>query len=270
MTGQVLWMGAGGIAVKMLPTPRAMDYMPQGRDAAMARMRDGGDVMLSSMAKWGLLPTAASDGRGESNYNSSLRNPRLVPEMSTRPVGGGLSPDWTEWLMGWPIGWTASGRLATGRFRSWLRSHSRFLQGALAWGDGVADFLDRAARSRLMARIKSSDTGPELAVRDALRRMGVRFSANGSLPGKPDIALRRRRKAIFVNGCFWHSHEGCRHSRIPLQEYWQEKLARNRERDARALEDLAGLGWDVLTVWECETRDMDSLGATIRGFVKGG
>ena len=104
-----------------------------------------------------------------------------------------------------------------------------------------------------MAQVRSRDTGPERVVREALKRSGVRFADDpGTLPGKPDLVMRKIRLAVFVNGCFWHWH-GCRRSRMPAdnREYWERKIARNVARDARSRRALRALGWHYWTVWEC-------------------
>lgn len=111
-------------------------------------------------------------------------------------------------------------------------------------------------RSRIMRAVRSCDTGPELAVRHLLCELGYRGyrTHRKDLPGSPDIAFGRRRKAIFVHGCFWHAHSCHRGSRIPQtnQRYWLSKIARNCARDKANIAKLASLGWAVFTVWECE------------------
>lgn len=106
-----------------------------------------------------------------------------------------------------------------------------------------------------MARVRSKNTSPELLVRSTLHKAGLRFRIHRKdLPGNPDIVFPSRRLAIFVNGCFWHSHEGCKRARIPSssRDYWEPKLRRNVERDARNLAALQAAGWLVAIVWECE------------------
>jgi len=118
----------------------------------------------------------------------------------------------------------------------------------------VADTFSRAKRSEVMARIRSKDTQPELAVRRALHRLGHRFRLHVmSLPGRPDIVLTKHRTIIQVKGCFWHGHS-CLGGRIPPGRYWHAKLARNRARDQRNERRLRALGWHVRTVWECRLR----------------
>ena len=115
------------------------------------------------------------------------------------------------------------------------------------------------SRSENMRRIKSRDTGPEMAVRKLLYSLGYRYRLNNrDLPGKPDIVFAKRRKVIFVHGCFWHAH-GCRMSHSPRTNtaYWSPKLARNVERDSANQAALELLGWQTLTLWECEIKNQN-------------
>lgn len=117
-----------------------------------------------------------------------------------------------------------------------------------------------------MRRVKARDTGPERIVRRRLRMLGVGYRLGGrGLPGRPDVVMPGRRLAIFVHGCFWHGHDCARGARKPKANaaYWSAKIDRNRARDARALEALAGLGWRVLVVWECELRNLAALDARL-------
>lgn len=110
---------------------------------------------------------------------------------------------------------------------------------------------------RNMAAIRSKDTRPELVVRRYLWRQGFRYRLNDPrLPGHPDIVLRKYRTCVFVNGCFWHGHAGCRHFRMPdtHKEYWEQKIRRNQERDSEEQRQLARMGWHCVTVWECELK----------------
>ena len=105
-----------------------------------------------------------------------------------------------------------------------------------------------------MSRIRSTNTKPEVALRRALHRLGFRFRLHGShLPGKPDIVLTKYRTVIFVHGCFWHRHEGCKIATTPKSntEFWIEKFSRNVIRDAATLDHLEALGWRVIVAWEC-------------------
>ncbi len=113
-------------------------------------------------------------------------------------------------------------------------------------------------RSALMARIRAKDTKPEMIVRRLLHRHGYRYRLHAKdLPGTPDIVFRRRRKAVFVHGCFWHQHKGCKSASVPKTRvaYWKPKLARNRERDTASLAALVKMGWKAIVVWECQTRN---------------
>lgn len=113
-----------------------------------------------------------------------------------------------------------------------------------------------------MSRIRNGNTKPERAVRSLLHQMGYRFRLHDhQLPGTPDVVLRRYGTVLFVNGCFWHRHRGCQFAYTPKSrlEFWTAKFNANVERDRRALAALQDQGWYVLTVWECEMRDVDSL-----------
>jgi DNA mismatch endonuclease (patch repair protein) len=115
-------------------------------------------------------------------------------------------------------------------------------------------------RSRVMAAVKSRDTGPELAVAQALRRAGVRYRRDVKrLPGRPDFLLIDARMVLMVHGCFWHGHACPRGARVPQQNrgYWQAKIARNRRRDQRVARQLRELGYGVWTLWECRLKRRD-------------
>ncbi|WP_183361139.1 very short patch repair endonuclease [Geomonas limicola] len=110
-------------------------------------------------------------------------------------------------------------------------------------------------RSEIMARVRSKNTSPEVLIRSALHRAGLRFRIHRKdLPGNPDIVFPSRRIALFVNGCFWHQHPGCKRATIPAssREYWEKKLLRNSERDAANHAVLQSDRWRVVVVWECE------------------
>lgn len=121
----------------------------------------------------------------------------------------------------------------------------------------MVDTISGAHRSWNMSRIKGRNTGPELRLRSLLHRAGFRFRLHTKdLPGKPDVVLPRYRTAIFVHGCFWHRHEGCRNATMPSTraEFWQEKFDGNVERDRRNRTALEAAGWTVITVWECDLK----------------
>ena len=114
------------------------------------------------------------------------------------------------------------------------------------------------------------DTQPELLVRRTVHAMGFRFRLHRKdLPGKPDLVFPRLRKVIYVHGCFWHQHHGCREGRIPgsRKEYWEPKLARNQERDQENLARLHSLGWNECVIWECETAQLPSLERRLQEFL---
>ena len=124
------------------------------------------------------------------------------------------------------------------------------------------DTLSPEKRSWNMSRIRSKDTKPEVVVRSLLHGMGYRFRLHRrDLPGRPDIVLPKYRTAVFVNGCFWHRHEGCRYAFFPKTrvDFWMAKFQDTVERDHRQREELRNLDWRVVTIWECETRDRGHL-----------
>jgi DNA mismatch endonuclease (patch repair protein) len=121
-----------------------------------------------------------------------------------------------------------------------------------------------------MRQIRSKDTAPELVLRQLLHRKGYRFRLHRKdLPGKPDLVFPSRKKVIFVHGCFWHQHPGCREGRVPgsRQSYWEPKLRRNQERDAAAQIQLENEGWQYLVLWECELKDRVRMLAAVERFL---
>lgn len=134
----------------------------------------------------------------------------------------------------------------------------------------MADVVDAATRSRMMAGIRWRDTKPELAVRRAAHALGLRFRLHRrDLPGTPDLVFPGRRKVILVHGCFWHQHPGCKFAAQPKTrpDFWLPKLARNTERDADALRLLEEAGWKPLVIWECEARNRERLDAILSRFL---
>jgi DNA mismatch endonuclease, patch repair protein len=121
-----------------------------------------------------------------------------------------------------------------------------------------------------MSRVSGKNTKPEMTVRRLVYSMGYRYRLHfPGLPGKPDLAFIGRHKVIFVHGCFWHRHEGCRLARLPKSrlEFWIPKLDSNRRRDERNYSELLKTGWDVLTIWECETNNVTTLRDKIIDFL---
>lgn len=133
------------------------------------------------------------------------------------------------------------------------------------------DVLTKEQRSRNMRAIKGQNTGPELIVRRLLHAMGYRFRLHRrDLPGHPDIVLQARQVVIFVHGCFWHRHQ-CRNGCVEpatRPDFWSAKFAANVERDRRAIKSLRRMGWRVLVVWECQTRDTERLQSRLNVFLK--
>jgi DNA mismatch endonuclease (patch repair protein) len=120
-----------------------------------------------------------------------------------------------------------------------------------------------------MGRIKSGDTKPELAVRSILHRMGYRFRLHRKdLPGKPDIVLPKYKVVIFVHGCFWHHHKGCKYAYIPKSrtDFWLEKFKNNTERDCKVVDELTEMGWRVHIIWECEIKTPECVSERFKRF----
>jgi len=134
----------------------------------------------------------------------------------------------------------------------------------------MADVFSQEKRSWIMSRVKGRDTKPEILVRSFIFRMGFRFRLHRrNLPGTPDIVLPRHRKVIFVHGCFWHGHKNCSRSKRPTtnENFWKDKLDGNIERDKRHKLELRQMGWKVLIVWECETKNPDKLLRKLKRFL---
>lgn len=121
----------------------------------------------------------------------------------------------------------------------------------------MADTLDPAERSIRMRSVRRQDTAPELVVRRAAHALGLRFRLHRKeLPGTPDLVFPKHRTVIFVHGCFWHRHDGCRKATMPKTrvDFWTSKFRRNQERDEQSATRLKALGWRVIVIWECQTR----------------
>lgn len=126
----------------------------------------------------------------------------------------------------------------------------------------MTDIISKEKRSWNMSRIRSKDTKPELVVRSLLHRMGYRFRLHRKdLPGKPDIVLPRYKTVIFVNGCYWHRHKNCKYAYNPKSrtEFWQKKFRGTVERDKQNRQELKKLGWKVIVIWECQSRNIKTL-----------
>lgn len=137
----------------------------------------------------------------------------------------------------------------------------------------MADKLTPERRSANMSRIRAKDTKPEMLVRRLVHSMGYRYRLHRKdLPGKPDLVFPSRRKIIQVHGCFWHGHEAenCLDGRRPKSNtsYWNPKIDRNKERDAKNEHALREAGWNVMIVWECETKHPDTLAHRLREFLR--
>lgn len=127
-----------------------------------------------------------------------------------------------------------------------------------------------AATRRRMQAVRGEDTAPELRVRRLLHAMGYRFRLHvKKLPGSPDIVLPKYKKIVLIHGCFWHGHMDCKRSKLPANnsETWRSKIASNQARDLRNTSALHDLGWDILVVWECETRDQVALVKRLKEFL---
>jgi DNA mismatch endonuclease (patch repair protein) len=121
----------------------------------------------------------------------------------------------------------------------------------------MTDVHSKEIRSYNMSRIKGKDTVPEMLVRKFLFSQGIRFRLHDKkLPGKPDLVFPKYRKVIFINGCFWHGHNGCKYFIIPKTrtEWWINKISKTQEKDIESISLLKKLGWKVITIWECELK----------------
>jgi DNA mismatch endonuclease, patch repair protein len=134
----------------------------------------------------------------------------------------------------------------------------------------MTDKISKELRSANMRAVRSRDTVPEIRVRQIAHGLGYRFRLHRpELPGKPDIAFPGQRKAIFVHGCFWHQHKGCKRGSMPQSNvgFWRPKLALNVARDTKQLAALKESAWRVLVVWECETKDARRLAGRLKRFL---
>ena len=130
----------------------------------------------------------------------------------------------------------------------------------------MSDIVNAEKRSELMSRIKGRNTTPELAIRSIAHGLGYRFRLHRrDLPGSPDLVFPRYRTVVFVHGCFWHRHDGCRYAYRPKSriQFWTKKFEENVARDERNEAALRNMGWQVLVIWECETRDQELVRARL-------
>jgi DNA mismatch endonuclease, patch repair protein len=138
------------------------------------------------------------------------------------------------------------------------------MRGIRAWQDrvGVVDTFSKSVRSQIMRSVHSTGTGAEKKCEALLRSVRLSFRRHAaSLPGRPDFILRACGLALFVHGCFWHAHKGCKAATLPSSntDYWRQKIDRNRKRDRRVRNALRKAGWRTAVVWECKLRDTDSV-----------
>ncbi|WP_350164296.1 very short patch repair endonuclease [Algiphilus sp.] len=134
----------------------------------------------------------------------------------------------------------------------------------------MTDNVSKEKRSWIMSRVRGKDTTPELLIRRALFAEGYRYRIRDRrLPGRPDIVFTKKKKAIFVHGCYWHRHPGCPMARMPKSNtsFWEKKLNENVQRDIRRRSELESLGWAVLVVWECETRTPHEALRKVKSFL---
>ena len=135
----------------------------------------------------------------------------------------------------------------------------------------MTDIFDPEKRSEIMSRIRGRDTRPEMIVRRIAHGLGFRFRLHRKdLPGRPDIVFPRHQAVIVVHGCFWHRHPGCKRASSPKtrEGYWQNKFEDNVVRDKRNETALRDLGWKVMVIWECETKDHEAVAARIESFLR--
>jgi len=130
-----------------------------------------------------------------------------------------------------------------------------------------ADVVSPEHRSRIMSKIRGKNTKPEMVVRSLCHQMGLRFRLHRKdLPGTPDLVFPKYRLCMFVHGCFWHRHPECKYAYMPTSrvDFWLTKFTKNVERDLNAQQALISLGWQVVTVWECHTKNRDLLRVEIQ------
>ncbi len=130
------------------------------------------------------------------------------------------------------------------------------------------DRLTVTARSENMSKIRSKNTVPELKARKALTKLGLRYRLHSAkLPGKPDIVIPSRKTAVFINGCFWHQHKGCKRCSMPRSNsaFWEAKLLSNIERQKKQIQEIEAIGMKTVVIWECEVKNTDKLSEKLKG-----
>ncbi|MEK9939377.1 MAG: very short patch repair endonuclease [Methylotenera sp.] len=132
----------------------------------------------------------------------------------------------------------------------------------------MTDRVSKEIRSKIMRKVKSKNTKPELLIRKILTTAGYRYRLHvKDLPGKPDIVFKKRRRVLFVHGCFWHGHAECSRGTIADSEFWRIKIKSNMDRDEKTLSKLAENGWQCLIIWECELKNIDFVKSKIFDFL---
>lgn len=135
----------------------------------------------------------------------------------------------------------------------------------------LVDIVSKEKRASMMASVRQKNTRPEVLLRQALHRLGLRFRIHRrDLPGTPDIVLPSHRTVIFVHGCFWHRHEGCRRTTLPATKtaFWADKFSKNVERDRKVQKALITLNWRVVVIWECQLSTLGSASALAESFFR--
>lgn len=133
------------------------------------------------------------------------------------------------------------------------------------------DRISQERRSEIMSRIRGKDTSPELTVRSLLHSLGYRYRLHSKkLPGCPDLVFTSRKKVIFVHGCFWHGHKGCKKGKLPKSrlEYWEPKIKANQKRDRSNVKKLKTGGWETFIVWQCDLKNLEDLKAKLTRFLE--
>jgi len=135
----------------------------------------------------------------------------------------------------------------------------------------MTDIFSQNKRSDIMSNIGNKDTKPELRIRSLLHQMGYRFRLHRKdLPGKPDIVLPKYKTVIFIHGCYWHRHTCKKGRSTPTsnREFWEEKFSKNIERDKRNLVELKNIGWNIITIWQCELKNMEKIQSRLKSHLK--